>query len=127
MLYGRSKEAKRLKKNVFAFLRRLLLFAKDQGVLGDGVLLSQVQAWLIAMTTSNWRPMRHAATMMALSVMSSLSEIGSALQNTLAKLEKESLRASERLQKNKSLQEKKERAEAQKEAVDECLQDFHDK
>ena len=128
-MFGRGKEPKKVKKNLFVFLRRLLLFAQSEGVLLDGTLIPQVQAWLISMTTSNWRTMRHTATLIALHVVHCFSEIGYNLDKAVHQLDIQidKVRESERQKKGKQLRDQRAKLEDERDAIDECLQDFHDK
>jgi hypothetical protein len=78
-LLDRGKEAKQEVSAFFAFFTHLI-YSDDDGI-WDGILLEVLSNWIVAMTSSSFRPFRHTATSLALHICSCLCPVISNLDH----------------------------------------------
>ncbi|KAI1311320.1 hypothetical protein EDD11_003465 [Mortierella claussenii] len=81
-IVSKTKEFKKFKKNLLEFYARLIQKAHGD-ILYDGVFMEILLDWTISLSSSTFRPVRHTAATAALSIMTSLAEIASELQEEL--------------------------------------------
>ncbi|KAI8600205.1 hypothetical protein EDD21DRAFT_377786 [Dissophora ornata] len=81
-IVSKAKEFKKFRKNLLEFYSRLIQKAQNS-ILFDGVFMKTLLAWTVSLSSSTFRPVRHTAAAVALSIVTSLAEIASELQDEL--------------------------------------------
>ncbi|KAJ2083036.1 cohesin complex subunit [Coemansia sp. RSA 988] len=82
VLLGRTKEQRRIRRNVLQFVQRVVVDGQHHVVFGEQADEGQLSAfmeaalpWLAALAGSSFRPFRHVATLVALAIQSALISI----------------------------------------------------
>ncbi|CAK5263770.1 unnamed protein product, partial [Mycena citricolor] len=71
---------KKFRKSLHEFLDRLISSAASLGFLYKSEMIPTLQAWVIAMSSSNIRSFRHTATVVALELETALCEVAAAVE-----------------------------------------------
>jgi cohesin complex subunit SA-1/2 len=71
---------KKFRKSLADFIHRLIKSSADLGSLYTSDLMSTLQTWVIAMSSSQIRSFRHTATVIALEVETALCEVAAAVE-----------------------------------------------
>lgn len=79
-LTSRHPTFKKFRKSLAEFLNRLIASSAELGTLYSSDLLMTIQAWVIAMSSSQLRSFRHTATVIALEIETALCETSAAVE-----------------------------------------------
>jgi len=71
---------KKFRKSLSEFIERLITSAADLGLLYSTDLMSTLQTWIVAMSSSQIRSFRHTATVVALEVETALCDVAAAVE-----------------------------------------------
>ena len=71
---------KKFRKSLSEFLSRLIESSAELGTLYTSELLTTIQAWVVAMSSSQLRSFRHTATVIALEIETALCEVAAAVE-----------------------------------------------
>ena len=71
---------KKFRKSLSEFLHRLVQAAAEMETLYNSDLLMTIQAWVVAMSSSQLRSFRHTATVIALEVETKLCEVAATVE-----------------------------------------------
>lgn len=71
---------KKFRKSLSEFLARLIQASAEVGVLYTSDLLMTIQAWVVAMSSSQLRSFRHTATVIALEIETALCDVAAAVE-----------------------------------------------
>ncbi|KAI1786918.1 hypothetical protein LXA43DRAFT_975514 [Ganoderma leucocontextum] len=71
---------KKFRKSLSEFLERLIISSAELGSLYTSDLMSTLQTWVIAMSSSQLRSFRHTATVIALEVETALCDVAAAVE-----------------------------------------------
>ncbi|EJD02028.1 uncharacterized protein FOMMEDRAFT_124206 [Fomitiporia mediterranea MF3/22] len=71
---------KKFRKSLSEFLMRLVQSAAEMGILYTSDLLMTIQAWVVAMSSSQLRSFRHTATVIALEIETTLCDVAAAVE-----------------------------------------------
>ncbi|KAH8112371.1 hypothetical protein DFH11DRAFT_1607236 [Phellopilus nigrolimitatus] len=71
---------KKFRKSLSEFLTRLVQSSAELGVLYSSDLLMTIQAWVVAMSSSQLRSFRHTATVIALEIETALCDVAAAVE-----------------------------------------------
>ncbi|KAJ2894842.1 cohesin complex subunit, partial [Coemansia aciculifera] len=135
LLMGKSKEHRRVRKSVLQFLSKLigdgqhyLLFAEINEESRLSPFIEVLLQWLVGMAGSSFRPFRHVATLVALSVQTAVAgiraRISSELQTTHRQLEAKGSRGGRQAQQQ--LRDRVAQLSLQDEAAEAAFKAFYD-
>ncbi|KIY49777.1 hypothetical protein FISHEDRAFT_40501 [Fistulina hepatica ATCC 64428] len=71
---------KKFRKALSELLERIVISSADLGLLYSSDLIPTLQAWVVAMSSSNLRAVRHTATVVALDVETALSDVAARVE-----------------------------------------------
>ena len=71
---------KKFRKSLSEFLSRLIKSSADLGSLYTSDLVITIQAWVVAMSSSQLRSFRHTATVIALEIEAALCTVAAAVE-----------------------------------------------
>lgn len=71
---------KKFRKSLSEFLSRLIESSAELGTLYSTDLLTTIQAWVVAMSSSQLRSFRHTATVIALEIETALCAVAAAVE-----------------------------------------------
>ncbi|KAJ7628572.1 hypothetical protein FB45DRAFT_834497 [Roridomyces roridus] len=125
---------KKFRKSLHEFLERLITAAASLGTLYTSELIPTIQAWVIAMSSSQIRSFRHTATFVALEVESALCDVAAAVEKeaemTARQREGEKRRAKNNKSagddSNKNLEAKATEIRGRRDKLKEFIKDFID-
>lgn len=130
-IIAKGKATLSFKDSVTGFYHALIKAIYNSGLLFDSIaLIENIQIWLSAMSAAQNRPFRHTATVVSLSIITSLCEVGA----ELAEISATALRHSETQRKQKKinksrvsdLQQEAKQAKANQETLDTLIRDWFD-
>lgn len=126
---GRAGDA--FKQTLWDFVQLLIASSAAKGVLfGDSELISNIEVWLVTMSSAASRAFRHTATIASLAVISALCEIaaGNAKSAADAKRQAEGERKKQKTNKGrvKQLEQTVTDKNAEQEYIESTLQDWFD-
>ncbi|ORX93238.1 hypothetical protein K493DRAFT_338370 [Basidiobolus meristosporus CBS 931.73] len=81
-LVSKNKQFKKFRKNLIEFFDRLVQQGKHS-ILYDGMFMETLESWIIAMSSSLFRPFRHTAAIVALNIVTSLCNVCQNIQDEL--------------------------------------------
>ncbi|KAK9701553.1 cohesin complex subunit [Basidiobolus ranarum] len=81
-LVSKNKQFKKFRKNLIEFFDRLVQQGKHS-ILYDGMFMETLESWVIAMSSSLFRPFRHTAAIIALNLVTSLCNVCQNIQDEL--------------------------------------------
>ncbi len=85
-LISRAKDKASFRSTMTGFFQALISTAHAAGVLyNDEALIENIQVWITSMSTSAVRPFRHTATVIALSICSTMCTLAAELAENIAK------------------------------------------
>lgn len=71
---------KKFRKSLSEFIERLIVSSAELGVLYNTDIMSTLQTWVVAMSSSQIRSFRHTATVVALEVETALCDVAAAVE-----------------------------------------------
>ncbi|KAI8052988.1 hypothetical protein BDF22DRAFT_686466 [Syncephalis plumigaleata] len=126
---GRDKPSRVLRANIVHYFEQIISDAGD-AQLWDGQLVSVLTAWITCMSSSQFRPFRHTATVVALAIAGALCFIGQRTTTTLRtlrqQLETEQKKSRPNAQRVTSIRTQVESLASRQGACDEMLDHLFD-
>ncbi|KAK2742935.1 hypothetical protein FQN57_005065 [Myotisia sp. PD_48] len=130
-LVSRAKKFKGFQSGLTSFIEDLVRTIHSASVLySDPALIENLQVWVTSMSSAGIRPFRHTATIISLTIMTTLChvarEVSSSVSNTRTQLETEKKKKTANKGRINTFENKIEEGQKKLETIDEILRDSFD-